>query len=182
MPKPEIIRTEVIRVINTAMDDYGNLKVQTADKQNLKVAQKRDTLFKEFDVNADVEIGWATYMDKEYVATARKVSGGTTKPQNPSVDAPQSKSTPLGAQGRPITPSNDRDHLICRQVAFKAAVELCCQGKIPMEAVPFRTEYYNKLLDGTIKYSEEGVNLIEKMDMTYALEALAKYNKKTEAK
>lgn len=96
--------------------------------------------------------------------------------------APESKSTLVAEEVKVIPQNKEREQDIHRQVAFKGAVELCASGKIPLDAVGFRTEYYTRLLNGTIKFPEEAIDAIEKMTIKYAMEAVQSIAKKAEAK
>jgi hypothetical protein len=64
----KIERYELITVETTENDKYGNLIVNGT----YKVGAKRANIFQVFQAGAEVKLGYATYMNKEYIATAEQ--------------------------------------------------------------------------------------------------------------
>jgi len=73
MAEPKIERYEVITVETTQKNQYGDLLVNGT----LKVGNKRSNLFDVFQPGAEVKIGYASYMNKEYIASAEQTGTHT---------------------------------------------------------------------------------------------------------
>jgi hypothetical protein len=71
----KIDRYEVITVETVNKNQYGDLIVNG----NIKIGVKRNHLFGVFQSGAEVKLGYASYMNKEYVSTAEQT--GVHKPQ-----------------------------------------------------------------------------------------------------
>ncbi len=116
----KIERYETIIVESVKQNQYGDLVVNGT----LKVGKKRASLFNVFQVGAEVNLGYASYMNKEYIASAEQtgvhkvpdsklvaaakelgavpvdeIRADGFKPQ-PTSQAPQSKSTPVIPSGQ----------------------------------------------------------------------------------
>jgi hypothetical protein len=126
----KITRYETVNVTSTQKDPYGNLIVNGT----LKVGKKREPLFDVFQPGAEVKIGYASYMNKDYIATAEQTgkhenhlvqaaikAGAVPLTENPTLekpvqqtpDAPKSNSTPIKPQSStslPPTPKNEQDY------------------------------------------------------------------------
>lgn len=70
MTPPKIIRREKFVVDHTETNDYGDLMVTSKLGNEYKVKQKRNQLFAIFQPDIEVVVGFASYMDREYIATA----------------------------------------------------------------------------------------------------------------
>jgi hypothetical protein len=126
MPEPKIERYEIISVKSTQKNQYGDLLVN----DSLKVGNKRSHLFDVFKLGADVKIGYATYMDKEYIASAEPTD------ESPLVEAAKA----MGATVIPEKPHNTKD----RAVAIAYAKDLAAAGKIELKDM---TAYADKFLE-----------------------------------
>lgn len=94
-PRNPIIRRVKFTVRDSATDNYGNLVVQSTTGEEYKVSVKRNQLFDVFQPDTEVVVGYASYMNKEYVAEA------TPSAQVVSTD------TPIQAEKPP-----EKDHLV----------------------------------------------------------------------
>lgn len=91
MPTPEVKRYEVIKPVASGTDEYGNLSVTTSTGTELKVNKKHESLH-ELIVGAvstgrAVKIGYAVYMNKEYVHTAELYDGMPAEAPKPTAYA-----------------------------------------------------------------------------------------------
>jgi hypothetical protein len=107
------------------------------------------------------------------------------KPEKPSVDAPESKSKPLGTQGIPIPPSDSRGDSIERQVAAKICGEWVREKVIDPGAFVPNAEWVYRWISGKLTLSPESLANIELImvsnlqDMVDRLRAKAQTKKAT---
>jgi len=81
MPEQTITRTEIVIPVNAGQpDQYGNLVFKDKAGKDFKVGKKRAQLFPLIRPDNAIEIGWAEYMNKPYIATIREVSQGLPPP------------------------------------------------------------------------------------------------------
>jgi len=87
---PEIFRWLQFTVASTEKNTYGDLLVTSTGGHKYKVANKRNQLFPIFQPDAEVVVGYATYMSKDYIATASQANQfvGETPPE---LETPQTK-------------------------------------------------------------------------------------------
>ena len=78
--KPAIIKETQIIVESVRLDDYGNLWVLDKNGDETKIAQKRSHLFPIFQPERGVNLYWAKYMDKLYVAEAQPLGDMISAP------------------------------------------------------------------------------------------------------
>ena len=93
-PNP-IIRQEIFTVKSCAVNQYGDLIVQTTAGKEHKIGKKRDKLFYAFQPGQEVTVGYANYMNKDYIAEASPTGGGDAGHLNIQ---PQSQQAPTPAQ------------------------------------------------------------------------------------
>ena len=127
-PRNPIIKRVKITVESSDTNQYGDLIVHSKEGQDYKVSNKRTQLFDVFQPDAEVVIGFASYMNKEYVAEA------TAAEQIVSTDTPvQKEKDHLVKEATKIakmTPDDwaEKDRItrisIERQTALKEAVNL----------------------------------------------------------
>jgi hypothetical protein len=109
----KIERYELITVQTAQPNQYGDLLVNGT----YKVGKKRSSLFEVFQVGTEVKLGYASYLNKEYIATAEQtgkhevnhlveaaknlgavpVDDIRTDGYKPPLAVPESKSTPTPA-------------------------------------------------------------------------------------
>jgi len=68
--KPNIIRWDKFTVVSSDINEYGDLIAVDENGNEHKVKAKRDFLFNMFTPGTVVTTGIASYMDREYIATA----------------------------------------------------------------------------------------------------------------
>ena len=115
--KPQITRYEVITPIGLDTDDYGNLLVLSSSGE-VKVNKKHASLHPVFQIGKPVKIGYAVYMEKEYVQTA-ELASDALEPQNKPPNQ-QSGSNP--------PESTERQASIETQNAYSGVVQLMIGG------------------------------------------------------
>jgi hypothetical protein len=74
MPQPKIIKSDIIVVASAKLNDYGDLIVTDMSGNQIKISKKREHLHELFQEGMAVELYYASYMDKLYVADAKLVS------------------------------------------------------------------------------------------------------------
>ena len=100
MPQePVIIDTTIIQVKSTTKDNYGNLIVTPVEGDDVRIAEKRKSLFDIFQEGATVKLFWAEYKQIKYVAKAEL---GASPP--PGAEKPKPESTPKIDTGHVIAP------------------------------------------------------------------------------
>jgi len=144
--KPAIIKETQIIVESTRLDDYGNLWVLDKNGDETKIAQKRSHLFPIFQPERGVNLYWAKYMDKLYVAEAQplgdminapaeKPTLTTPTPDQPEIDASASKP-------QPKAPSKNA------AFAVSYAKDLVLGDKVPLCDMIRCAEWIRTYLDG----------------------------------
>jgi hypothetical protein len=97
-----IIKWETITVKSAEQNSYGDLIVN----ETLKVGKKRSYLFEVFQVGAEVKLGYSSYMNKDYIATAEQTGKHyPLETSKPISQAPQSSSTPPNPPVKATIPS-----------------------------------------------------------------------------
>jgi len=84
MPIQKIVRYEVFTVSEASKNRYGDLLVKDTMGNEHKIGYKRTHLFDVFQVGAEVKVGYAVYMEKEYIASAEQT--GTHIPEVEKVE------------------------------------------------------------------------------------------------
>ena len=84
MPIQKITRYEVFTVSEASKNGYGDLLVKDTMGNEHKIGYKRTYLFGVFQVGAEVKVGYAVYMEKEYIASAEQT--GTHIPEVEKVE------------------------------------------------------------------------------------------------
>lgn len=67
-----ITRHDKFTVASKETNQYGDLIVRDTDGLDHKIGNKRARLFDVFQEGAEVQVGYAEYMQKEYIATAEQ--------------------------------------------------------------------------------------------------------------
>ena len=70
--KPQITRYAVFTVSSTNPNQYGDLMVKDTAGTEYKISNKRNRLFEAFQIGAEVKVGYAVYMEREYIASAEQ--------------------------------------------------------------------------------------------------------------
>ena len=81
--KPAIIKETQIIVESTRLDSYGNMWATDQNGDETKIAAKRSHLFPMFQPGRGVNLYWAKYMDKLYVAEAQPLGDMISAPYEP---------------------------------------------------------------------------------------------------
>ena len=133
--KQEITRYAVVTV--DGVDDinqYGDLNFSDTEGNKHKIGNKRSKLFEAIIPGRAVKLGYAVYMNKEYIASIELFDG---QPAEPTHSAPQAKSTPVKNESSFSMPPKqemtadkwaEKDRItrksIERQTSLNAAVEV----------------------------------------------------------
>jgi len=143
--KQEITRYAVVTV--DGVDDinqYGDLTFSDTEGNKHKIGNKRSGLFSAIIPDRAVKLGYAIYMNKEYIATAELYDG---QPAKPKPLAPQAKSTPVKADKWDEKDGITRKS-IERQTSLNAAVELAKVGIIKPDQVLPSAKKFEEYLEG----------------------------------
>ena len=89
--KPQITRYEVFTIAEATKNSYGDLIVKDTQGNEYKIGNKRTRLFDVFQVGAEVKVGYAVYMEREYIASAEQTGKHTALPEKASEEAPQAE-------------------------------------------------------------------------------------------
>ena len=153
--KQEITRYAVVTVEGEAeVNQYGDLKFYDTEGNEHKIGIKRSKLFDAIIPGRAVKLGYAVYMNKEYISTAELYDG------QPADPAPKATTTGKGA-GSPNKPSQpamgkddwaEKDRItrksIERQTSLNAAVELAKVGIIKPDQVLPSARKFEEYLEG----------------------------------
>ena len=83
MPEPTIIRTQVVVVADRDVSQYGDTIFHDGEGNEFKLGKKRAHLSDQIVEGHAVQIGWANYMNKDYIATVKLVEGKLPPPVKP---------------------------------------------------------------------------------------------------
>jgi len=157
MAEPKIIKETIIQVDHDTLenDDYGSLKFLDRQGNSYKISNKREHLFNVIQNNASVQLFWAKYMDKLYIADAKAVNAEDVPPPQPMPKVEHDDDNYLGAEAdkrenKPMLDKRDipdREKDIHRQVALKAGIEVACHGLITLHQIWAFSEKARKYLD-----------------------------------
>ncbi len=84
-----ITRHDKFTVASKKVNQYGDLIVRDTNGFDHKIGNKRTKLFEVFQEGAEVQVGYAEYMQKEYIATAEQT--GQHKEVKAEPDKPKPK-------------------------------------------------------------------------------------------
>ena len=159
---PEIIREEVITVDTCRPNDYGDLIVITTTGAELKVKNTRKSIISliEENVGRAIKLGWASYMNHDYIAKAELFDGKPPVEQQvpevkPSVDKPKPQESSGPEIGMTVKEIGDmiRTDKLKTTFGFEASVKLI--------------EWYRARILGTTRVEFDGAKLpkyVEKQD------------------
>jgi len=150
MPQPKIERYEVVIPAACLMDDYENMTVTTTTGTEVRINKKHASLhglFKEAELEGRaVKVGYAVYLEKEYVHTAELYGGQPqTELGKEAVKQGAELQPPPKPPQAPKSGLTDKDKDIHKQVALKCAVELAAHGVIRLNSI-------NEYADNMLKY------------------------------
>ena len=138
MPAPQITRYEVFTVSEATKNNYGDLIVTDTQANEHKIGNKRSHLFEVFQVGAEVKVGYAVYMEKEYIASAQQT--GAHIPEVKKVEE-------AGAQVAKVSISDVKN----RAVALSYAKDAWVAGKIEKDAIYKCADYFLQYIENLKK-------------------------------
>lgn len=133
-----ITRKEKFTIESAQTDSYANLKVKGTNGKEYKIGSKRSQLHELFQPGAEVTVGYAVYMNKEYIATAEQT--GVHEVVKQTTGEPPATTTKPAAEPK-MTDDKwaEKDRItrksIERQTALKEAVNLIVADKVKIEQV-----------------------------------------------
>ena len=133
--KPQITRYEVFTVSEATKNNYGDLIVTDTQGNEHKIGNKRTHLFDVFQVGAEVKVGYAVYMQKEYIASAEQ-----TGKHIPEVE----KIEQAGGKVAKVSISDVKN----RAVALSYAKDAWIAGKIEKDAIYKCADYFLQYIEG----------------------------------
>lgn len=173
--KPQVLRYVKFTVADRGENDYGDLKVHSTSGKEYKISKKRANLFDMFQPEAEVIVGWASYMNRDYIAVAHPAD---QFPEDTTVEEEKLTSpklpTPAPQQGKikpEVTPKLsvafnewDRQRSIQRQTALNCAVEfakilMAVKPDIKSEQIVAMARVFEAYLEGKSKLVREAKKL-----------------------
>ena len=136
--KPQITRYAVFTVSSTNPNQYGDLMVKDTAGTEYKISNKRNRLFEAFQIGAEVKVGYAVYMEKEYIASAEQT--GTHIPEVEKIKE-------AGAKVANVTISK-ADNSKNRAVALSYAKDAWIAGKIEKANLYKCADYFLQYIEG----------------------------------
>ena len=141
----EITRYDVVTPDHCNIDEYGNLIIVTKNNQEIKVNKKHiglhDGIIRAAENGMAIKLGYAVYMNKEYVHTAELYDGSPSDaPEKPPVKRESPVVQKAKEMGTVIDSFDKKD----RSMAIAYAKDLCCAGMIELSQI---SEYGDKFLD-----------------------------------
>lgn len=137
MVDPKIIKEEVVVVDSFEIDDFGNLIFYDKSENKHKISFKREHLFGLIESDRAVNLFYAKYMDKVYIADVKPVGAPTSPKEAKAVEKVIPK----------YTTDSDKTRSIERQVALKEAVTLCVGGVIDKKDIHAWADKFSEWLD-----------------------------------
>ncbi|KKN78478.1 hypothetical protein LCGC14_0350100 [marine sediment metagenome] len=149
MAEPKIERYEVIIPDTVANDGYGNIVVQRQGGQEVRVNKKHEPLhglFREAaETNRALKLGFAVYLDKEYVHTAEFFDG--EPPGERQVEHITAREKPL--------PAPQELGMWWKELGNRIG-DGSIERDYPTEAVKIKTQYYRQMAKVTgVKFTME---------------------------
>ena len=136
--KPQITRYEVFIVSEANKNRYGDLLVKDTMGNEHKIGNKRARLFDVFQPGAQVKVGYAVYMQKEYIASAEQT--GKHIPEVGKIEE-------AGAKVASVTISKT-DAVKNRAVSLSYAKDAWIAGKIEKDAIYKCADYFLQYIEG----------------------------------
>jgi len=136
--KPQITRYEVFAVSEATKNNYGDLIVTDTQGTERKIGNKRNRLFEVFQPGSEVKVGYAVYMEREYIASAEQ-----TGKHIPEVE----KVEEAGAQVAKVSISDVKN----RAVALSYAKDAWVAGKIEKDAIYKCADYFLQYIENLKK-------------------------------
>jgi len=183
MPEVKIERYEVITPDSIVPDTYENITVKTTTGTTVKVNKKHEALHQLFydacEGHRALKLGYASYMNKEYVHTAEFFDG--KPPMEKQVDPITAGVEKTQVKPEAMTPDKwaDKDRItresIEAQVAFKGTVELMVAkiilptGELAVAAVDWALARLKPLADTGAPHEEEDVATAPQLKKIYAV-------------
>ncbi len=116
----KIEKYETFTVEDVTTDEKGKLIVNGG---KYKVSPKRSNLFNVFQVGAEVKIGWANYMNQDYISTAEQTGNHfptDAEAQKAFKEAvaqlPKPQSEPVQSKSTPIVPSGQEVGMTTKEI------------------------------------------------------------------
>jgi len=141
----QITRYEVFTVGEATPNDYGDLIVKDTQGNEYKIGNKRERLFEVFQVGAEVKVGYAVYMQKEYIASAEQT--GKHIPEVSNVEKAGAK-----VETANIIDTKNRSY------ALSYSKDIVCQL---IESVPSTTKTPTELAQITINIAKQFEKYLE---------------------
>ena len=144
MPAAQIERYELITVESVTKNQYGDLLVNG----KLKVSNKRHQLFDVFQTGAEVKLGWSSYMNKEYIASAEQTGTHTIPKVSPVTESPKNSETPSATVLHKLSSDDIRN----RSVAVSYSKDLVVSGIIDLKEIfTYADKFLNYILNQEVK-------------------------------
>jgi len=135
--KPQVTRYAVFTVSEATKNEYGDLIVKDTKGNEYKIGNKRPQLFDVFQIGAEVKVGYAVYMQKEYIASAEQ-----TGVHIPEVE----KVKEAGGQVTRVSISKT-DDMKNRAVALSYSKDAWIAGKIEKDAIYKCADYFLQYIE-----------------------------------
>ncbi len=132
MEPPKIERRKVITVAHAQLNSYGDLLVTDTENNEHKIGKKRAQLHELFQTDAVIELGYASYMDREYIAVAHPFEGQIPKEQEPK-EPPKEHVAKAAKQADTDWAKKDTERN--RSMCISYAKDLAVADKIEVSAI-----------------------------------------------
>ena len=154
-----ITRWETINVVSAEQNEYKDLIVKSVEGKSYKVGNKRSGLFGLFLAGKTVKVGYAVYMNKEYIAVASQVvTEQFPEALQPSPESLQSKTEPpkeakeLGGKVAETIKTFNESDIKIRTMTLAYAKDLAVAGKIEVSEITMKAEmFYLYAISGKLK-------------------------------
>ena len=162
MPEVEIIRKSIFVVDHTELDEeYGKLIITDKEGKTHTVNKKHESLHPVFADGIAVEVGYGSYMNKEFIHTARQVKDALPPPVPVAIpkappDAPQ-PATSINKPPAAPPPSTSRRPPLddkTRGVALSYAKDMAVAKIIEKEKILDWAAIFATFIDGNIEIDD----------------------------
>jgi len=154
--KPVIVRTEVVVVDSQETNQYGDLLFTDRAGKQHKVSNKRDWLFDKVIDGAAITLGYAVYMDREYLADILDVANQLPPPVKPQIPADAPKPTAYAEKVPTHREPAPQEIGMCWNNVGAGVRDGSIERDFPKQGVSIKSQYYTYIFKTTgIKTKEE---------------------------
>ena len=156
MAKPTIVRTEVVVVDRHELNPYNDMIFWDKADKEYKVSAKRQWLHEKVVDGVAITLGYAVYMDREYIADILDVASQLPPPVTPQKPADAPKPTAYAEKVPAHREPAPQEVGMCWNNLGAGVRDGSIERDFPKQCVVIKSQYYTYIFKVTgIKTKEE---------------------------